>query len=125
MYDMPQLELEYSTNLPIAGEVHDLARDLHAAIAQATDASLADFKTRLSPIDDLVIADGDPRHGMVHLDMRLLSGRSDEVKQAAGTAALAVMRDHLEKYVGNFRVQFTVEVHDLDRAHYHKHVTDT
>jgi 5-carboxymethyl-2-hydroxymuconate isomerase len=98
---MPQLEIEYSTNLPIADELPKLAVDLHDVIAREADADLASFKTRMSPLDNVVIADGDNRHAMVHLDIRLLSGRSDQMKFATGEAALAVLRDRLEWRVGD------------------------
>ena len=61
---------------------------------------------------------------MVHLDIRLLSGRINAVKFATGEAALAALIDRLEWLVGDYQVQFTVEVHDLDRENYFKHVTD-
>lgn len=120
---MPQLEIEYSAKLPIAEELSKLAPDLHYIIARETGAELSSFKTRLSPLENVVIADGDDKHAMVHLDLRLLSGRSDAAKYAAGTVALAALRDRLEWLVREYEVQFSVEVRDLDRAHYHKHVT--
>lgn len=120
---MPQLEIEYSAKLPIADELAKLAVDLHYVVAREVDADLDSFKTRISPLQNVVIADGDETRAMVHLDIRLLSGRADYVKFATGEAALAVLRDRLEWLVGDYAVQFTVEVHDLDRENYHKHVT--
>ncbi|MDG4718903.1 MULTISPECIES: 5-carboxymethyl-2-hydroxymuconate Delta-isomerase [Thalassospira] len=122
---MPQLEIEYSAKLPIADELPKLAVDLHYVVAREADAELESFKTRISPLENVVIADGNDSHAMVHLDIRLLSGRSTQMKFATGEAALAVLRDRLEWLVGDYAVQFTVEVHDLDRANYHKHVTKT
>ncbi len=120
---MPQLEIEYSAKLPIVDELSKLAVDLHYVIAREADADLGSFKTRITPLENVVIADGSDRHAMVHLDIRLLSGRSERAKFATGEAALAALRDRLEWLVGDYAVQFTVEVHDLDRANYHKHVT--
>ncbi|OSQ50355.1 5-carboxymethyl-2-hydroxymuconate Delta-isomerase [Thalassospira alkalitolerans] len=120
---MPQIEIEYSANLPIVEQLRALAISLHREIAVAADAEPASFKTRLSPLENVVIADGGPHHGMVHLDVRLLSGRSDDVKYEVGRIALETLRVHLENLVGDYAVQFSVEVHDLDRANYHKHVT--
>ncbi|WP_339858683.1 5-carboxymethyl-2-hydroxymuconate isomerase [Thalassospira alkalitolerans] len=120
---MPQIEIEYSANLPIVEQLRALAISLHREIAVVADAEPASFKTRLSPLENVVIADGGPHHGMVHLDVRLLSGRSDDVKYEVGRIALETLRVHLENLVGDYAVQFSVEVHDLDRANYHKHVT--
>lgn len=122
---MPQLEIEYSAQLPIKDELSKLAVDLHYVIAREADAELASFKTRITPLENVVIGDGDPKNAMVHLDIRLLSGRSNAVKFATGEAALAALIDRLDWLVGGHKVQFTVEVHDLDRANYFKHVTDS
>lgn len=121
---MPQLEIEYSAQLPIKDELSKLAVDLHYVIAREADAELSSFKTRITPLENVVIGDGDPKNAMVHLDIRLLSGRINAVKFATGEAALAALIDRLEWLVGDYLVQFTVEVHDLDRENYFKHVTD-
>ncbi len=121
---MPQLEIEYSVQLPIKDELPKLAVDLHYVIAREADADLASFKTRITPLENVVIGDGDVKSAMVHLDIRLLSGRSNAVKFSTGEAALATLIDRLEWLVGDYQVDFTVEVHDLDRQNYFKHVTD-
>ncbi|WP_417804997.1 5-carboxymethyl-2-hydroxymuconate Delta-isomerase [Thalassospira lucentensis] len=121
---MPQLEIEYSAKLPIAESLPALAVALHHAIAKTADAELGSFKTRISPLDTVVIADGGAQHAMVHLDIRMLSGRSDAVKFTTGETALGLLRAELADLVGDYAVQFSVEVHDLDRANYHKYVTE-
>lgn len=121
---MPQLELEYSAELPIGDELRKLAVDLHHVIAREADADLESFKTRITPLQNVVIGDGDPKNAMVHLDIRLLSGRNNAMKFAIGEASLVALRDRLEWLVGDYQVQFTVEVHDLDRGNYFKHVTN-
>lgn len=121
---MPQLEIEYSAQLPIKDELPKLAVDLHYVVAREADADLASFKTRITPLENVVIGDGDVKSAMVHLDIRLLSGRSNAVKFSTGEAALATLIDRLEWLVGDYQVDFTVEVHDLDRQNYFKHVTD-
>ena len=120
---MPQLEIEYSAQLPIKDELSKLAVDLHYVISREVDAELSSFKTRITPLENVVIGDGNPKNAMVHLDIRLLSGRISAVKFGTGEAALAALIDRLEWLVGDYKVQFTVEVHDLDRQHYFKHVT--
>jgi 5-carboxymethyl-2-hydroxymuconate isomerase len=121
---MPQLEIEYSAKLPIKDELVKLATDLHYVIAREADAELSSFKTRITPLENVVIGDGDPKNAMVHLDIRLLSGRINAVKFATGEAALAALRDRLEWLTGDYAMQFTVEVHDMDRANYFKHITE-
>lgn len=56
---MPQLEIEYSAKLPIKDELSKLAVDLHYVIAREADAELSSFKTRITPLENVVIGDGD------------------------------------------------------------------
>ena len=119
---MPQIEIEYSARLPIEDAQRDLALALHHALAPIADTEVASFKTRLSRLDHLVIGDGNPQNAMVHVDVRLLSGRTDAVQQAVGQKVQELLLTHLKDRVGDFSVQFTTEVHDLDRGNYHKAV---
>ena len=121
---MPQLEIEYSAQLPIKDELSKLAVDLHYVIAREADADLDSFKTRITPLENVVIGDGDARNAMVHLDIRLLSGRINSVKFATGEAALAALIDRLEWLVGDYQGQFTIAVHDRGRENYCKHITE-
>ncbi|AUG54844.1 5-carboxymethyl-2-hydroxymuconate isomerase [Thalassospira marina] len=119
---MPQIEIEYSAALPIAGALPKLALAMHHALAPIADTDVASFKTRLSPLANLVIGDGNAREAMVHVDVRLLSGRTDTVKQAVGQKVQELLLAHLADQVDGYSVQFTTEIHDLDRGNYHKTV---
>ncbi|WP_245881217.1 5-carboxymethyl-2-hydroxymuconate Delta-isomerase [Thalassospira marina] len=119
---VPQIEIEYSAALPIAGALPKLALAMHHALAPIADTDVASFKTRLSPLANLVIGDGNAREAMVHVDVRLLSGRTDTVKQAVGQKVQELLLAHLADQVDGYSVQFTTEIHDLDRGNYHKTV---
>jgi len=95
---------------------------MHHALAPIADTAVASFKTRLSPLSGLVIGDGNPQNAMVHVDVRLLSGRTDAVKQVVGQKVQELLLVHLADRVAGSSVQFTTEIHDLDRGNYHKTV---
>ena len=117
---MPQIAIEYSGNLGASFDVRALAAEVHRLIAATVDTDLANCKTRLIALDRYLIGDGSPQEAMVHVDLRILSGRTDEQKKALGesvlAAALGCIGDH------SLRIQVTVEVRELDRANYHKRV---
>lgn len=117
---MPQIAIEYSANLTGAFDARALAREVHRLIPVTVDTDLGNCKTRLVAHDDYLIGDGSPEEAMVHVDLRILSGRSDAQKKALGEAvleaALGCIGDH------KLRIQVTVEVRELDRANYHKKV---
>jgi 5-carboxymethyl-2-hydroxymuconate isomerase len=118
---MPQINIEHSANLAVEG-LRELAADLHRVLPAIIDSAQDSFKTRLTRIDDFVIGDGADAHGMLHLDVRILTGRSEAVKTQAGQAALDAAVRRLGAVAPGMDVQVTVEIGELDRANYHKTV---
>jgi len=117
---VPQIAIEYSANLGGAFDARALAAEVHRLIAATVDTDLANCKTRLIALDDYLIGDGSPREAMVHVDLRILSGRSDAQKTALGEAVLEAALGYIRE--GSHHIQVTVEVRELDRANYHKRV---
>lgn len=120
---MPQITVEYSQSLAEAFDRRAFALALHPLASALIASEVASFKTRFYAIEDGVIGDGASTHAMVHVDFRLLSGRSPELKQELGRAVLALARDHVRAVAG-VDIQLTVEIRDLDRPHYHKTVVE-
>ena len=114
---MPQITLEHSTHFDKA-DFRKLALEIHQLCVEHTGASLASCKTRIVRADNLVIADGSPDQAMVHCDLLILSGRTQEQKTALGEATLKAMVAALTQYDGPR--QITVEIGDLDKPNYHK-----
>lgn len=116
---MPQLTLEYSADLFSTEQARELALALHRTLEPVLDAELDSFKTRVTPLNTLVIGDGDACHRMVHIEVAILSGRLPTVKQSAGEAALSLARRYVVPPAGA-DLQITVEIRDLDHSNYHK-----
>lgn len=119
---MPQLRIEYSANLPVGDRLRPFALTLHHALAEIAATDVGAFKTRLSRLEDWVIGDGAARHAMFHVDVRLLNGRSDAVKQAVGQCVLDQAVKMVSGLADRLEVQVTVDISDMDRDHYQKQV---
>jgi 5-carboxymethyl-2-hydroxymuconate isomerase len=61
----------------------------------------------------------------VHLDIRLLEGRSVEVKEQISNRCLKLLTESLEDASARRNLQITVSVSDLERATYAKHPPGT
>ena len=59
------------------------------------------------------------QRGFVHVQLRLLSGRSDAVKKELSDAMAAVLH-RLTPQPPGMLVQLSVEIADMDRASYYK-----
>lgn len=116
---MPHLTLEYSQNLapfPEAEVLHAVNATLcaHPEVAQESD-----LKTRTVPVASFAIGTQPERRAFVHAQLRLLSGRTPEAKQALSALVLQALRPLVPRPDG-VAVQLSVEVVDMDRASYQK-----
>ena len=116
---MPQVRIEYSGNLEDGFDARRFALRVHDHLMSVAGADLASCKTRLIRLDDVVIADGSDGQGLIHVDLRILSGRTDEQKRELGAAVMRSLQQEFAK-PGGLEVQLTVEVRDMDRDFYHK-----
>ncbi len=120
---MPQITVEYSDTLADSFDRQAFGRALHAASADLIGSGVPAHKTRFYPVSDAVIGDGSAGHAMVHVDFRMLSGRTDTIK----TELAHVVLELLQKFVlpvEGISIQATVEIGNLDRGHYHKVMID-
>jgi 5-carboxymethyl-2-hydroxymuconate isomerase len=91
---------------------------VHDALVEHAEAELLNCTTRLSALPRYLIGDGADERAMVHADLRILPGRSEEQKRALGEAVLAALEVAVSGASG-FDVQLTVEVRELG-THYLK-----
>lgn len=115
---MPHLRLEYSSNVPADLASRDLFRTFHRILA-TNGVTIGNCKSRAEERGAFLVGDGAREESFVHLDVRLLEGRSPETKQAIGSALL----DALVTTYGSLTPtpQITVEIRDIRRAEYWKH----
>nr|WP_312163822.1 isomerase [Brevundimonas diminuta] len=114
---MPQITLEHSTHFD-ATDWRALALEIHRLCVETVGATLPACKTRIVRCDRLIIADGDPDQAMVHCDLRILSGRTQDQKTALGEAVQAALLARVAPYDGPR--QISVEIGNLDRDNYRK-----
>nr|WP_313416694.1 isomerase [Brevundimonas diminuta] len=114
---MPQITLEHSTHFD-ATDWRALALEIHRLCVETVGATLPACKTRIVRCDRLIIADGDPDQAMVHCDLRILSGRTQDQKTALGEAVQAALLARVAPYDGPR--QISVEIGNLDHDNYRK-----
>ena len=116
---MPHIVLEYSADLEPVPDLRLLFEEVHRALERIADAPIGNSKSRARGVDSF-IADGSPSHAMVHLDIRLMEGRSDETKADLSRACLDILTGAFARAADGRTLQTTVAIEDLDRATYAK-----
>ncbi|HEY4585133.1 MAG TPA: isomerase [Brevundimonas sp.] len=114
---MPQITLEHSTHFD-ATDWRALALEIHRLCVDTVGATTQACKTRIVRCENLIIADGAPEQAMIHCDLRILSGRTQEQKTALGEAVQAALLARVAPYDGPR--QISVEIGNLDRDNYRK-----
>ncbi|MFJ7954773.1 5-carboxymethyl-2-hydroxymuconate Delta-isomerase [Streptomyces sp. NPDC096319] len=104
---MPQITVDYSAPLDRRG----FARALHPLVVKTVDASLDACKTRFREVEELVVGDGAADEVIVHVEIALLPGRTEEAKALLAEAVLDLLPAHLKATDG---VRLSVEIRDLD-----------
>lgn len=122
---MPQLTLEYTANLTPPANLADLLGSIHATLHKAGGVNIENCKSRVRVADTFHVADGQQDGAFLHLDIRLLEGRSIAVKQAVGEQVLEILKRAFSHAERDFDIQITVEIRDISRDSYFKHPPGT
>ncbi|WP_149182018.1 5-carboxymethyl-2-hydroxymuconate Delta-isomerase [Streptomyces sp. TRM49041] len=113
---MPQITVDYSATLDNAFDRQGYAKALHPVVVETVAAATEACKTRTRRVDDFTVGAGTGRDAVVHVEIALLAGRTDEAKGRLGEAAAALVRDFL-KPVDGLTVHISAEVRDLDASY--------
>lgn len=113
---MPQITIDYSASLDEAFDRRAYAKALHPVVVETVAARTAACKTRTRRTDDFTVGDGTGEDAVVHVEIALLAGRTDEAKARLSEAATDLVRDFL-KPVDGLTVHISTEVRDLDASY--------
>ncbi|MFF1510704.1 5-carboxymethyl-2-hydroxymuconate Delta-isomerase [Streptomyces sp. NPDC058326] len=107
---MPQITVDYSAPLDRRG----FARALHPLVVETVDTKLDACKTRFREVEELIVGDGTAYDAVVHVEIALLPGRTEEIKARLSEAVLDLLTTSLKTTEG---VRLSVEIRDLEASY--------
>ena len=113
---MPHLTIEYTANLDAAADMPGLCRTLAATIVALRNDEgaplfpVAGTRVLAYPAHSFAVADGEPDRGFIYMNMRIMAGRSEAMKQRAGDAVLAAASAHIETVFATRAVGLTLQL---------------
>jgi 5-carboxymethyl-2-hydroxymuconate isomerase len=122
---MPHLTLEYSSNIELELNHKDLFAQLHRFLKEVGGIRIDNFKSRALKRNVYLVGRGDINNAFVHLEVRLLEGRSPEIKKEIGQGCLLLLKEFYAASLANQALQITVEIVDIARKGYFKHPDGT
>lgn len=121
---MPQITLEYSSNISREVNFKNLLLEIHRNVSQIVNCDILNCKSRVTKLDNYLIGDGEVSNAMIHLEIAILDGRTEEVKTELGEKILSIIETYFAGSYG-LKIQITVDVKDLQRQFYFKKKMDT
>jgi 5-carboxymethyl-2-hydroxymuconate isomerase len=115
---MPQITVDYSRTIAPAFDRDAFARALHEATVEIAAAKPEACKTQFRPGEFTAYGYEDPaeqRHGIVHVTLGLLAGRTEETKAKLTEAVLELLRKHIVDE--GIVLHASAEVRDLDPSY--------
>jgi len=116
---MPQIKLEYSSNILSDVNYKNLFLEIHRNVAQIISCDIMNCKSRAIKVDNYFIGEGEQQNAMIHLDIAILDGRPDKVKIELGEKILSILETYFSD-TDSLALQVTVDVKDLQRKLYFK-----
>ena len=87
---------------------------------QSPESEIGNCKSRWREVDEWVVGAGEGPSAFVHLDLRFMEGRPEEVKRALGVALLEILRAYFGPPQSGTDLQITVEIQDIRKVAYFK-----
>lgn len=111
---MPHQIVEYSANLEAKVDMAALLNLLHETVASIDAFPREALRTRAARRDQYCIADHDAENAFIHVLLRIASGRTEEVKKAAGEKIFKVLCDYLAPVQAQTPIGISFEMQEID-----------
>lgn len=111
---MPNITVDHSAALDGRLDRPALAGAVHQACVDLVGARIPACKTRFRSAEETVVGDGTEEAHVVHIEIALLAGRTEEARTALTEAVLALLPGHIKEPEG---IHLSVEVRDLEAAY--------
>mgnify|MGYP001363855740 CR=1 FL=1 len=111
---MPHIIVEYTDTLNI--DIPALLQDLHHDLAAREPVDINAIKTRAIPIKNCIVANDSASNAFIHIALKLLPGRSDDLKIQMTKGLHSIAR----KYANDPTLPVSVETITLEGNSYIK-----
>lgn len=110
---MPHVVLERSKNVTAKGDLTNLLNQISKTLAENLPTKIESCKCRSYECDIFSVAGGRANSGFVHLGVKILAGRSDEIINNVSRKLLDELKEYFKESASKLNLQFSVEITDL------------
>ena len=120
---MPHCIFEYSANIADEPNWPLIMTKLHEKLISTGQFQAEDIKSRVIRHENFLIGNGESDQSFITLNMQMLDGRSDEVKQDLRRLGLEILVAYFPQSLSQQKASITVQISDIHRASYQRQVS--
>jgi 5-carboxymethyl-2-hydroxymuconate isomerase len=118
---MPHLIVEYSANLEQRVDIARLIEAVHRAALETGVFPIGGLRTRAERRDVYRVADGHADNGFIHVQARIGTGRSPDVRQKAAETIFSAVKQSTAAAFASSPLGLTLEIVEIDAVGSLKH----
>lgn len=111
---MPHIIVEYTDHLSV--DIQKLTIELHHVLTKQLTIKASAIKCRAIPVKATVVGEGTDHDKMIHVELKLLPGREDDLRKAMAQA----LYDTTRKIAKDENISISVETSELHEQSYTK-----
>lgn len=115
---MPQLRLEYSSNVIEKNNFSELFRAAHAMLSEKLPTEINTCKSRAIECGTFYIGDGHSDRGFVHVSLKVLPGRGEEILKNVGESMMEILKNYFSDSQKKLKLQITLELMELKKTYF-------
>jgi 5-carboxymethyl-2-hydroxymuconate isomerase len=115
---MPQLILEFSSNIVEKNNLANLFQEFHSILEKILPTDIDSCKSRSMECHNYYIGNGDPNNAFVHISLKIMPGRNLDTLKNVGDSMMAILKIYFASSLKELNLQITLEVMELQKTYF-------
>lgn len=115
---MPQLRLEFSSNVLEKNNFSKLFEKCHSTLEKMLPTEISSCKSRAIECERFYVGNGNSHNAFVHVSLKVLPGRDAEILQTVGEKIMELLLNHFSDSLQQLKLQITLEIMELERTYF-------
>jgi 5-carboxymethyl-2-hydroxymuconate isomerase len=118
---MPQLILEYSSNVIEKNNLFNLLKKFNETLTQLLTTELLSCKSRAVEQVVYCIGDGNINNAFVHITLKVMPGRTFDKLKNVGEVMMDILKEYFHESSQKLNLQLSLEIDELKKTYFKYH----
>lgn len=117
---MPHVILEYSQSIIEENTINQFMTSLHSLLEKKLPTELESIKSRIIKHNSFLIGSGEIHKAFVHMEIKILKGRSAIAIQGIGQEIMTLLKSHFVQSISSLNLCVSLEIVELTDYYFKK-----